>query len=350
MVRAQLGWLLLVLCAALSAPCAAHQGGTTAYAAIDIAGNTLRYQLTLAQWPAAFLTPLGGDLAQAAATLPAALAAKLGVSNDGEACAVANARLEGQSGVKEGVSAVLEVVCRAPIARLGIVDNSFDVLGTDVHTLAKITWPEGGTQFAFSTDTRQIDLQIAASAAAPSDGFGSFFRLGLWHILEGYDHLMFLLALLLVPAAGWAVVRIVTAFTIAHSVTLALTALNLLNLPVLLVETAIAASIAFVAAQNLRGAEASAHRAWLTAAFGLVHGCGFADVLRETGLPTERLVSSLLGFNLGVEAGQLLVVLPLVPLIRCLRRRPRGRRVTQVLSIGLCAAGLGLVAVRLSSG
>jgi len=349
-VRARLVWLLLTLGAVLSAPGAAHEGGTTAYAAIDIAGNTLRYQLTLAQWPAAFLTRVDGNLAQAAATLPAALAAKLGVSNDGEACAVANARLEGQSGVKEGATVVMEVVCRTAIARLGVLDNSFDVLGDEVHTLAKINWPAGSTQFAFSTDIRQIEIQIAATAAAPNAGFGSFFTLGLWHILEGYDHLMFLLALLLVPAGGWAVVRIITAFTVAHSLTLALTALNLLNLPVLLVETAIAASIAFVAAQNIRRAEASAHRAWLTAAFGLVHGCGFADVLRETGLPTERLLSSLLGFNLGVEAGQLLVVLPLVPLIRWLWQRPRGRRVAQVLSISLCAAGLGLVAARLLSG
>lgn len=338
--------LLGLLCAA-SAP--AHQGGTTGYAAIDIDGNALRYQLTLSQWPASFLGRQGGDLAQAAATLPAALTAQLKFDNDGEACVVANARTEGQSEVKAGVTAVLEVVCRAPIARLALVDNSFDVLGPDVHTLAKINWPGGSSQFAFATETRRLELQIAASAAPAIAGFGSFFTLGLWHILEGYDHLMFLLALLLAPASGWAVVRIVTAFTVAHSVTLALTALNLLALPSLLVESAIAASIAFVAAQNLRARASTMHRVGITALFGLVHGCGFADVLRETGLPEGQLIASLLGFNLGVEAGQLLVVLPLVPVLRWLWRRPPGLRVTRALSVLLCAAGLGLVGARLLS-
>ena len=350
MVRAQVARVLMLLSCALALPAAAHQGGTTGYAAIEIAGNALRYQLTLSQWPATFLTPLGGDLTQAAARLPAALAATLEVTNDGEACAVASARVEAQNGVKEGVTVGLDVVCRSPIARLTLTDNSFEALGSDVHTLAKINWPGGSSQFAFATETRRLELQIAASAAAASSsGFGSFFTLGLWHILEGYDHLMFLLALLLAPASGWAVVRIVTAFTLAHSVTLALTALNLLQLPGLLVESAIAASIAFVAAQNLRAATTTAHRVGVTGLFGLIHGCGFADILRETGLPEGQLLTSLLGFNLGVEAGQLLVVLPLVPALRWLWRRPSGLRVTRTLSVVLCAAGLALAGARLLS-
>lgn len=339
--------LFALLCAALARPAAAHQGGATGYAAIEIAGNGLRYQLTLSQWPAAFLAQVDGDIAQATARLPAALAATLKISNHDEACAVANARIEGQSGVKEGVTAVFDVVCRSPVAQLTITDNSFDVLGADVHTLAKISWPTGSSQFAFATETRRLDLQIAAAAATPPSGFGSFFSLGLWHILEGYDHLMFLLALLLAPASGWTVVRIVTAFTVAHSVTLALTALDLLQLPGPLVESAIAASIAFVAAQNLRARASAAHRVGITALFGLIHGCGFADILRETGLPEGQLLTSLLGFNLGVEAGQLLVVLPLVPALRWLWRRPPGLRLTRALSLLLCAAGLGLVGARL---
>lgn len=339
------GLLLLV-----TASVTAHQGGTTGYAAIDLNGNTLRYQLTLSQWPGAFVAAFGGNLEAARTQLPGALASTLQFSNADQPCAVAGARVAPATAGKEGVVAVLDVVCREPITILVVKDESFDRLGADVHTLARINWPGGTSQFAFATETREARITVAPAAAAPRSqtlqGFGSFLDLGLWHILGGYDHLMFLLALLLAPASGWAIVRVITAFTLAHSVTLALTALDVLHLPPLFIESAIAASIAWVAGENLWRKNAVSHRVLVTAAFGLIHGCGFAGILREVGLPRDHLVGALFGFNLGVELGQLLVVVPLVPLLRWVWRKPWGTRVSHWVSGLLCASGMGLVLLR----
>ena len=348
MGRAALARLLCVLGLCLAWPTLAHQGGTTAYAAISIAGNALRYQLTLSQWPAAFLTPLGGNLDMARTRLPPAIAAQLHFSNATEACAVANARLAGASAEQQGVGVVLEVVCRDAITTLGIKDDTFDVLGTDLHTLARIDWPDGSSQFAFAAESRALSLPVA-TAAPRAQGLVSFFQLGLLHILGGYDHLLFLLALLLVPASGWGVVRVITAFTVAHSLTLGLTALDLLHLPPALIETAIAGSIAWVAGENLRRGAAASHRVWITGLFGLIHGCGFADILVEVGLPRGHLLEALLGFNLGVEAGQLLIVLPLLPVLRWLWRQRFGQRTTRAVSMLLCGVGLVLMVMRLIS-
>lgn len=155
----------------------------------------------------------------------------------------------------------------------------------------------------------------------------AFGRDGVHHILTGYDHLLFLMALLLpvvVTRRGprWAieVVAVVTAFTVAHSITLSLGALRLVSLPGRWVETAIAATVLLAALDNL--VPFLPRRRWLVAfAFGLVHGLGFASVLQEMDLPAHALVASLLGFNLGVEAGQLAVVAIAVPLLLLLARR-----------------------------
>lgn len=143
--------------------------------------------------------------------------------------------------------------------------------------------------------------------------------LGFEHVLEGWDHLAFLAALLLGVAGAGALLGAVTAFTIAHSLTLALSALELLRLPPAIVEPAIAWSVLIVALLHLRLGTARA-RAWVPAfAFGLLHGCGFAGVLGEIGLPASARVSGLLGFNLGVEVGQLAFVAPLLLLAAAAR-------------------------------
>lgn len=157
---------------------------------------------------------------------------------------------------------------------------------------------------------------------------------GVWHIWIGFDHLLFLLTLML-PAVltyqgkRWQsvgklgpaltdILRIVTAFTLAHSVTLALAALQIVQLPPRLVESVIAFSVLATAMNNLRPMFARSR--WLLAfAFGLVHGLGFAHVLLELGLPRERLAIALLGFNLGVELGQLTLVFLLFPIAWLIR-------------------------------
>jgi len=158
---------------------------------------------------------------------------------------------------------------------------------------------------------------------------------GVWHIWIGYDHILFLLALLL-PAVlvrrqgQWApaphlsgaakeVLKVVTAFTLAHSITLSLAALGLISLPSRLVESVIAASVIFAALSNLRGTVEL--KRWVMAfVFGLIHGFGFASVLADLGLPKNALVLALVGFNVGVEIGQLAIVAIFLPLAFFLRR------------------------------
>ena len=333
----------------------AHQGGVTGYAAVSVQDNVLRYRLTLSQLPPAVLAAAGGDAAAALERVRNVLSTGLLVDNAGEACAAANARAEPFGLGKESVAVEVDIVCRDRITQLGVEDRSFAVLGNDLHTLARITWPGGESQFAFAAETPRLSLEISApqtAAAAPSaieQGVGSFLRLGFFHILKGYDHLMFLLALLLVPAGGWAVVRVITAFTVAHSLTLALTALGWLSLPSLLVETAIALSIAYVAAENLWRGSPGSHRELVSGLLGLIHGCGFADLLRETGLPRDHLVGALFGFNVGVEIGQLAVVLAVLPTLVLLSKTDNEPRVRRGLSLVLLATGLLLAAVRLAS-
>jgi hypothetical protein len=159
-------------------------------------------------------------------------------------------------------------------------------------------------------------------------------REGVWHIWIGFDHILFLLSLLL-PAVGlwlagawrpverfgpafWDVLRIVTAFTVAHSITLSLATLGLVTLPSRLVESAIAASVVLAALNNVF--PLLQDRRWMVAfGFGLVHGFGFASVLVDLGLPQGALALALLGFNLGVEAGQLAIVAAFLPLAYRLR-------------------------------
>ena len=164
--------------------------------------------------------------------------------------------------------------------------------------------------------------------------FAAFFREGVWHIWTGYDHVVFLLALLL-PAVlrraeqSWLaveqfrpalinVVKIVTAFTVAHSFTLSLAALGIVNLPSRWVESAIALSVILAAANNLRPFFRG--REWMvTFAFGLIHGLGFASALGELGLRRENLWQTLAAFNLGVEGGQLVIVAGFLPTAFALR-------------------------------
>jgi len=172
--------------------------------------------------------------------------------------------------------------------------------------------------------------------------FGGWVLLGVQHILEGFDHLAFLAALLLLGGGVRRILLLVSGFTVAHSITLGATALGLVRIGpsgAAGVELAIAASIVVVAALNLRGGEGR-HRLLLTFGFGLLHGFGFAGVLAGYGLGATPWVS-LLGFNLGVELGQALVVLLVAPLLAWLRARPRaGRWVVPLGSLALLVLGL----------
>jgi hydrogenase/urease accessory protein HupE len=170
----------------------------------------------------------------------------------------------------------------------------------------------------------------------------TFVPAGIHHILIGPDHVLFLVGLLLLGGGGWALVRIVTAFTLGHSVTLSLAALNVVTPPATVVEPAIALSIVFVGADNLLvGTSGRDVRAWIALAFGLVHGFGFANVLREFGLPGEALAWSLFSFNVGVEIGQLAIVLAVAGALTLVRRRNQAaaHRLAFAGSVVVMAAG-----------
>jgi hypothetical protein len=184
---------------------------------------------------------------------------------------------------------------------------------------------------------RQFQLEHPSSWSA----FSEYLRAGIWHIWSGIDHLLFLLSLLLpavllrrqnrweaVPMAAPAfvnIVKVVTAFTLAHSMTLSLAAFDVIRLPSRLTESVIAASI-IVAALNNVFPRVTEGRWRIAFVFGLLHGFGFASVLAEMGLPQGARLVSLVAFNLGVEAGQLAVVLAVMPLAYLLRSTAFYRR------------------------
>ena len=156
---------------------------------------------------------------------------------------------------------------------------------------------------------------VFSSSDAPAvKTFWSFLRLGIMHIFTGYDHLAFLVGLLIVTTSLGSLVKIVTSFTVAHSITLALATFDIVVLPTRLTESVIALSIAYVALENVLGMRAI-ERYRITFLFGLAHGFGFSNVLREMELSRIHLGLSLFSFNLGVEIGQLTFVLALFPLI-----------------------------------
>ena len=168
----------------------------------------------------------------------------------------------------------------------------------------------------------------------------SFFKMGIEHILTGYDHLVFLFGLVLLRAKVKELVATVTAFTAAHSISLALAVLGILTPSSRIIEPAIALSIAYVGIENFFVKDAS--KRWrITFPFGLIHGFGFAGALQEVGLAKAQIPVALVTFNLGVEAGQLAVLALVVPLLVLLRDKQRWFDPTgiRVLSGAVAVAG-----------
>ena len=190
----------------------------------------------------------------------------------------------------------------------------------------------GRTTVDFYTGSRQGTIAV----------FKAFTASGIHHIAIGPDHILFIVGLLLLGGSVPRLLGIVSAFTLGHSMTLSLAALGIVNPPASIVEPAIALSIVYVGADNLiSGAGARDVRAWIALFFGLVHGFGFASVLRETGLPPRALGVSLFSFNLGVEIGQAIIVVIVATALGLLRaRRPAAARILVLAgSVVVIAAG-----------
>jgi len=321
----------------------AHTGGTTGYASIAISGNAVRYSLTLSVSSAP--APIAASLAAARAgdtksgqSLLDAIRRQISLAEPGNRCEPAQAFVEPPRPESESVTLVVDFACARRVETLTIRDDLFDVFGFDHHTLARIEGAGLAQEFAFAAETREIHVVLERGAATL--GSGGFFLLGVHHILTGYDHLLFLVALLLRGGPLLSLLKIVTAFTAAHSITLALAVLGIVTMPDRLVESVIAGSIIWVAVENTV-ATGPPRRRWLVGfVFGLVHGFGFSTALGPLALPPGRRAWALLTFNLGVEAGQIAVIALLLPALVWLGGRPWRERAVQVASLGVAGAGM----------
>jgi len=242
-----------------------------------------------------------------------------------------------------------EATCPVAVQKLGAHYSLFSDLDPQHKGLLRLQYQGVASTAIFSPEN--ASQQFMLKHPNQWRQFVDYGREGVWHIWIGFDHILFLLALLLpavvyregrhwraVPAfqpAWWAVVKIVTAFTVAHSITLSLATLGLMSLPSRWVESTIAASVVIAALNNLL--PLFRERRWMMAfLFGLIHGFGFASVLSDLGLPQGALVRALVGFNGGVEVGQLAIVASFLPIAFALRHTKIYRQVIlQGGSIGI---------------
>ncbi len=275
---------------------------------------------------------------------PEDVAATVQVSVDGAACTLATSSAAPVQ--DDGVAVTARWECPRAPGRLRMVLGFLDRLPEGHLHVALLRLPGGTVQRTARASAPVLEVEAQPGAWA---GAARFLRLGAEHIFQGADHIAFLIGVLLLGGTFRQLLAIVTAFTVAHSLTLALATLGWVVPPPRLVEPLIALSIVAVAVENLlalraplsgeRVRSAIAHRWRLTFGFGLVHGFGFAGALRALELPRSLLAPSLLTFNLGVEIGQLVIVALAWPVLRWLRgvggMWPAGVRWASVAVAGL---------------
>jgi HupE / UreJ protein len=343
--------ILALSAAALPGDVVAHQAGIS-YGEYRLEGGRLEVTLRIsaAELAAAFPEPTSPSEqlpAGATGALARAVLATVAAERSG-ACALesAGASPDAPDGVR--FRAVLRCPGEAgPVAvRPGFVAR---LAPGHVHLARAIA---GGEVREQVVDARTAVLAVEPGGAGWPSRVARFVALGIEHIFTGWDHLAFLAALLLGGGTLGAAVKVATSFTVGHAITLALATLGLVRITPSVVEPLIAASVAFVAAENLwdlgRGRAGKGRRWPVALGFGLVHGFGFAGALVELGLPREGLATALVGFNLGVELGQAAVVALLVPLLALGARQPeRARCAVRLGSTALCGAGLFWLVERL---
>jgi hypothetical protein len=277
-----------------------------------------------------------GEVRQRSDDITRLATSRLDLSSVGQPCTWSSASPLMLDQHSDGTYAVLSLT--AQCARLsGALDARYSLLfDVDPSHRGLVQWIAPGSDkvqaLVFGTESAGQSLALQPPGAWRT--LRQYLVDGVWHIWIGYDHILFLLALLLpavlvrrdgqwqgtphLAGAVKEVLKVVTAFTLAHSITLSLAALGVVSLPSRLVESAIAASVVVAALSNLRGTLES--RRWIMAfAFGLLHGFGFASVLADLGLPQGALVLALVGFNVGVEVGQLAIVAVFLPVAFSLR-------------------------------
>ncbi len=346
-MRARLLWFTLVLFSLLTAPAAQAHKPSDSYLSIAVgADHNISGQWDIALRDLDFAIGLDadgdgritwGETRAKHAEIAAYAMARLAIQSDGVACTV-EVPQQLVDRHTDGAYTVLQLKVGCPqsptqASQLTLAYRLFSDIDPQHRGLLKLS-AQGRTRSAvFSPEAPQQSFALKE----PASWFAQFIdygREGVWHIWIGFDHILFLLALLLPSvlvwhkprwqaAAGfapsfWEVAKIVTAFTLAHSITLSLATLGWVSLPSRVVESAIAASVVLAALNNVWPVFQG--RRWLVAfCFGLIHGFGFASVLADLGLPQEALLLALVGFNLGVECGQLAIVGVFLPLAYSLR-------------------------------
>ena len=360
--------LMLVLGLVLAAGAAMAHTSSRSFSTWHEDGRTVSAIYSLDRLQATLLVPLSKEQTALPGLLAGHLAASVHVSQAGKPCTAAVPQL--LPSPPQSLRMGLRFACPAPVQQAGWSlhdDAFFDLASTHIH-IARIDNDPQLREFVFTASQRDHVMHApekgpdsGASAPGVWASLGIYIRLGISHILHGFDHLAFVTALILLARSYKGVALLVTGFTLGHSVTLSLSALGLIQPNSAAIEALIGFSIAFVAMEMMVppdsrdwrmatmasavlfailgmaagfGLGALPPQVWaglaifvfsygalvrsvraglraslaLTVAFGLVHGAGFATVLREAGLPAGRRVAALAGFNIGVEIGQLLVV------------------------------------------
>ena len=231
----------------------------------------------------------------------------------------------------------------APLDELALSYTLFPEGDATAQSLATIT-QNGRSRHVVLTPDQPT---VALSQSSRITQVGQFLMLGIEHMLTGYDHVLFLLSLLIVSSRLSEIIKIVTAFTVAHSISLALATFNLVRLPGPWVESAIALSLIYVAAENLVRKEM--RQRWiLTCAFGFIHGFGFAGLLQELNPSTSNLALVLASFNIGIELGQVVIVAIAFFILNALRKTTWDQRIRQFLCWSMIGLGSVWLYERLS--
>jgi hypothetical protein len=318
----------------------------------DLALRDLDYVLQLDRDGNGELT--WGEVRQRTGDITRYATASLTLTGNGNPCALQPAAPLMLDRHSDGTYAVLSLAADCPQMKHGLRLRYAALFDVDPTHRGLVQWvaPTAATPQAlvFAAGSAEQPLQLEAPSALQT--LKQYFEEGVWHIWIGFDHILFLLSLLLpavlvrvagaweaapsLKAALLEVLKVVTAFTLAHSITLSLAVLGVVSLPSRVVESTIAASVVVAALNNLRGTIEK--RRWVMAfVFGLIHGFGFASVLADLGLPSDALALALVGFNVGVEVGQLAIVLAFVPVAFKLRG-------TRFYRVGVLTFGSLLVA------
>lgn len=324
----------------------------------DIALRDLDYVLTLDRDGNGELT--WGEVRPREADITRLAISRLTFTANGQACPLESSAPMMLDTHSDGNYAVLSLTAKCPLldAKKTVLTGRYSMLfDVDPSHRGLVQWigpgqdPASAAQaLVFGTESAEQTLTL--QPAGRWQTFRQYLVDGVWHIWIGYDHILFLLSLLLpavllrrnhqwepAPTLGGSfkeVLKVVTAFTLAHSITLSLAAMGIISLPSRLVESVIAASVVLAALNNLRGTIEG--RRWVMAfVFGLIHGFGFASVLADLGLPKEALALALVGFNAGVEVGQLSIVAVFLPVAFALRK-------TRFYRVGVLTGGSLIVA------